>query len=150
MLHPSEVAERIRNTRESLGLTQAALGARLGVTRSQITLWETGGRNPSPTSLKQIAAALAVNVEWLTTGEGPSKIPTGGTQGVDEQLLELVVEAVQAAFKRRKLDTNSKRFAHTVVAVYAAGAILWRASNCRSPGQFHERLVDMADLAIGA
>ena len=150
MAHPSDVAERIRTTRERLGLTQAALGARLGVTRSQITLWETGGRNPSPTSLKQIAAALAVNVEWLATGKGPSKVPPGGLQGVDEQLLELVVEAVQAAFKRRKLDSNSKRFAHTVVAVDAAGAILWIASQHRDTSQLHERLVDMADLAIGA
>lgn len=151
MAHPSNVAERIRTSRERLGLTQAALGARLGVTRSQVTLWETGGRNPSPTSLKQIAAALAISVEWLATGKGASKSAPGGSlQGVDEQLLELVVEAVQAAFKRRKLDSNSKRFAHTVAAVYAAGVILWAASQNRDTNQFHERLVDMADLAIGA
>ena len=150
MTQPSAVAVRIRQTRESQGLTQAALAARLGVTRSQITLWETGARNPSPTSLKHIAAALGLHVEWLATGKGVPKPFPAYNEGVDAQLHELVVEAVHAAFKRRRLDTNSKRFTHVVVMVYAAAVILWANSSQTDATRFREHLLSAAELALGA
>lgn len=150
MTQPSPVALRIRQTRESQGLTQAALAARLGVTRSQITLWETGARNPSPTSLKEIAVTLGVQVEWLVTGQGAPKPSPATSRGVDAQLHELVVEAVQAAFKRRKLDTNSKRFTQVVVMVYAMAVILWASPTQVDTGRFREYLLVTAELALGA
>lgn len=150
MTHASDVAGRIRETRESRGLTQAALGARLGVTRSQITLWETGGRNPSPTSLKQIALALGVAVEWLATGKGSAKPAHPPNGEVDAQLFEMVVEAVHAAFRSHRMDPNSKRFAQVVVTVYATALLLWPGAAHRDQTRFRDHLLDTAKLALGA
>jgi transcriptional regulator with XRE-family HTH domain len=150
MAHASDVAGRIREMRESRGLTQAALGARLGVTRSQVTLWETGGRNPSPTSLKQIALALGVAVEWLVTGRGSAKPAHPPNREVNVQLFEVVVEAVHEAFKDHRLDTNSKRFAQVVVTVYASALFFWPSASHRDPTRFREHLLDTAKLALGA
>ena len=149
MARLSNVATRIRETRESRGLTQAALGAQLQVTRSQVTLWETGGRNPSPTSLTHIARALGVEVEWLATGKGPQRAssPLGG---IDPKLHELVVEAVQGAFKRRRLDIHSKRFTQVVVMVYATSILLWASHSDHDIARFREHLAGASDLALGA
>lgn len=148
--HLPGIADRIRMTRESRGLTQSALAARLGVARSQITLWETGGRNPSPTSVTQLALALGIDVEWLATGQGLPKPPLAMIGGVDPQLFELVVEAVHEAFKRRKLDVASKRFTQVVVVVYATAAVLWTANAHQDATQFREHLLSAAVLALGA
>ena len=142
------VATRIRETRESQGLTQAALAARLDVTRSQITLWETGGRNPSPTSLKDISLALGVDVEWLATGKVSPKPVTSGE--VDPQLFQMVVEAVHTAFQTHRLDTNSKRFTQVVVTVYSVAVILWATSAHQDSAKFREHLDGAAEIALSA
>ena len=144
------VAERIQETRKSQGLTQAALAARMGVTRSQVTLWETSGRNPSPTSLKRIAMALGVDVEWLATGNGMPKALSASTGAIDPQLFQMVIEAVHAAFRKRKLNANSQRFTQVVVTVYTASIILWINSAHRDTEQFRAYLAGATDLALGA
>ncbi len=148
MAHHPGIAVRIREIRESQGLTQASLAARMGVTRSQVTLWETGGRNPSPTSLKEIAQALGVAVEWLATGKGSPR-PASSYDGLDPELLQMVLESAQSAFRKRGLDTNSRRFVQTVVTVYAASIILWAASS-KDVHRLQEQLASAMELALGA
>jgi transcriptional regulator with XRE-family HTH domain len=146
----SSVASRIRETRESRGLTQASLAAQLGVTRSQVTLWETGGRNPSPNSLKELAQALQVDLEWLVKGKGSSRPIRQLKEGLDPELLQLVVDAVLSAFQKRGLDIHSRRFTQVVVLVYTATVVLWAGSSSKDVGQFREQLEGAAELALGA
>ncbi len=144
------VAVRIREARESKGLTQAALAARLGTTRSQVTIWETGGRNPSPSSLKDLAQALDVNVEWLSKGTGPVR-PSSATRGmVDPELLNLVMTLTSAAFKERGLDTSSLRFTQVVSIVYTACAVIWAATEVGESTQFQDHIKSTIALALGA
>jgi len=56
---------RIRRARRRRGLTQAQLADRLGISASQITVWETGHRRPSLKSFHRIARALDVDVAVL-------------------------------------------------------------------------------------
>ncbi len=62
------VGARIRAAREHLGLTQAALAEKVGVTRSAVAQWETGRAGQVGSHLAQIAAVLGVGVEHLLLG----------------------------------------------------------------------------------
>ncbi len=53
-----ELAERVRQARERVGLTQAELAARIGSTQPAVARLEAGGNTPSFATLRRIAAAL--------------------------------------------------------------------------------------------
>ncbi len=53
-----ELAERVRQAREHVGLTQAELAARIGSTQPAVARLEAGGSTPSFATLRRIASAL--------------------------------------------------------------------------------------------
>jgi transcriptional regulator with XRE-family HTH domain len=67
-MNHSGIGSRIRAAREELGLTQAALAAKVGVTRSAVAQWETGRAGQVGSHLTQIASVLGVGVEHLLLG----------------------------------------------------------------------------------
>lgn len=58
----------IKRLREQQGLTQAALAAQVGVSDKAISKWETGKGLPDIALLEPLAAALAVSVTELLSG----------------------------------------------------------------------------------
>lgn len=63
--------QRIRLARRHAGLSQAALGAAVGVQRSAVGHWESArGKFPSVAHLREIAMITGVQFEWLATGRG--------------------------------------------------------------------------------
>jgi transcriptional regulator with XRE-family HTH domain len=63
--------QRIRLSRRHAGLSQAALGAAVGVQRSAVGHWEAArGKFPSVAHLREIALITGVQFEWLATGRG--------------------------------------------------------------------------------
>jgi transcriptional regulator with XRE-family HTH domain len=58
-------ADRLRERRKQLGLSQEELAARLQVDQKQISKWENGRGNPTAQTLINLARALAVNIDWL-------------------------------------------------------------------------------------
>ena len=63
--------QRIRLARRHAGLSQAALGAAVGVQRSAVGHWESArGKHPSMAHLREIALITGVQFEWLATGRG--------------------------------------------------------------------------------
>ncbi|MFC3550307.1 helix-turn-helix transcriptional regulator [Lysobacter cavernae] len=63
--------QRIRLARRHAGLSQAALGAAVGVQRSAVGHWEaTQGKHPSAAHLREVALVTGVQFEWLATGRG--------------------------------------------------------------------------------
>lgn len=63
--------QRIRLARRHAGLSQAALGAVVGVQRSAVSHWEASqGKHPSVDHLRQLALVAGVQFEWLATGRG--------------------------------------------------------------------------------
>ena len=74
------VGNRIRQARESAGLTQAQLAAEIGVTKSAVSQWE----NDSIKSLKQenllaLEKITGFRARWIVYGEKPEK--AGGSAG---------------------------------------------------------------------
>ena len=62
---------RIRIMRKSLGLTQADLAKKIGITKQAITTYETGRREPSFRNLIGLSRVLNVTIDWLL-GEPPT------------------------------------------------------------------------------
>ena len=59
------VGENIRRIRQERNLTQRQLGEMVGASEAYIRAYESGRRNPKPSSLEKIADALSVNPEVL-------------------------------------------------------------------------------------
>ena len=57
-----ELAERVRQARERVGLTQAELAARIGSTQPAVARLEAGGSTPTFVTLRRIAAALGLEL----------------------------------------------------------------------------------------
>ncbi len=57
-----ELAERVREAREHLGITQAELAKRIGSTQPAMARLEAGGSTPSFATLRRIAAALGLEL----------------------------------------------------------------------------------------
>jgi len=62
---PERLANRIRDCRAALALTQAELAERVGVTRKTVNTVENGVFTPSATLAIKLAHALGVTVEQL-------------------------------------------------------------------------------------
>jgi len=63
--HRKQFGARIKSTRKSLGLTQADLAKKIGVTKQAITTYETGILEPSFRNLIKLSRALNVTTDWL-------------------------------------------------------------------------------------
>ena len=62
--------ERIKDVRNSLGLTLEKFGEKLGVTKTAIFRIEKGERSLTEQMTKSICREFSVDYMWLTTGEG--------------------------------------------------------------------------------
>lgn len=67
---------RLRQVRRSLGLRQADLAGRLGISRVLISYLECGRKSPSLTFVTEIAQALEVPAWHLVDWDAPAT-PTG-------------------------------------------------------------------------
>ena len=63
-------SERIKDVRNSLGLTLEKFGEKLGVTKTAISRLEKGERSLTEQMTKSICREFSVDYMWLTTGEG--------------------------------------------------------------------------------
>lgn len=61
---------RIKEVRKQAKENQATFADKLGLTKNYISLIETGDRNPSDRTVKDIGRIYGVNENWLLTGEG--------------------------------------------------------------------------------
>lgn len=58
--------KRLTARRKQLKMSQAELAKRLGMARTSVTQWETGGKIPSVTALDHLTKILDVSMDWLT------------------------------------------------------------------------------------
>ena len=62
--------ERLKELRIALGISQAELGERIGVSRAAISRLESGSNNFTNQMVTSICREFGVNEEWLRTGNG--------------------------------------------------------------------------------
>ena len=92
MRRPDDLPARLREARQDLGLTQAALAARAGVSLATVQNVEAGRANPSLATLRKVLAPLALDfgvrpqsVDWdVLAGIGvPLSRSRRAARGVD-------------------------------------------------------------------
>ena len=81
---PERLANRIKEWRTELGLTQAELAEKVGVTRKTVNTVENGVFTPSATLAIKLAAALGLSVEqlfWIEPEPRRQRWPRPGGRG---------------------------------------------------------------------
>ena len=88
--------ERIREVRNTLGLTLEKFGDRLGVTKVAISNIEKGNRNLTEQMTKAICREFNVDYMWLTTGDGEMFIDN------DDDFIERIDRIMGCEKKKKK------------------------------------------------
>ena len=79
--------DRIMKIRQESGLTMEQFGQRIGISRSSISLIESGARSPTKQTLLSICREFGVSYDWLTRGEGEMKPPEDEDEAVNRLML---------------------------------------------------------------
>ena len=97
-------AERIRERRKTLDISQTQLAQRVGISQKQISKYETGEDEPGSAILAALANALSTSTDWLL-GLTEDVKPGGIDRGLD--LDETEREALQI-LRRCHVEKRSK------------------------------------------
>lgn len=107
------VAERLRESRESLGFTQEEVSGALGIPRTSVHAMETGKRNVSALELRRLSRLYRRRVEWLLGEEvelvGADNALHRATKELSDEDKEQVLrfaEFLAAASPRPKGDSS--------------------------------------------
>lgn len=100
------IGQRIAACRKNLGLSQEALGEKVGVSRQAISKWEADGAVPEIDKLIALSRLFHVSVGWLL-GVEEAEAPVEEKAEVSEELLRKIEEIV-LRYQPRK-PTLSKR-----------------------------------------
>ena len=102
------IGQRIKQRRESLGLTQKQLADALGLTPQHISAIEQEKRFPSIDSLAKFAGQLGVNIDFLVTGKEGSVteiIPAIKADGrLNLEVKNALIKLVQALYQTKSKD----------------------------------------------
>ena len=88
--------DRIKQVRQSEGLTQAEFAEKIGLSRNYIAMIEIGQREPSGRTIKDICRIFGVNEIWLRTGVGEPFTPLSRS------------EELAAIFERMEVGDDAK------------------------------------------
>jgi transcriptional regulator with XRE-family HTH domain len=108
------VGERVRLLRLARGISQTALGTRIGVTFQQVQKYEKGVNRISASKIVEIAHTLGVDVSDLFEGAAEPVSVTGMAEregyiptAVDLSIIRTLSEIRDTKVKRRILDLIS-------------------------------------------
>lgn len=107
-------ADRLRQRREELGLTQAELGERLNLEAQAIYRYEKGRNDPSSDMLAKLANELSVSADWLLglVNEQNSHLNEADLSADERRLIDAVrrgqfVEVMATAVELAKRDDQA-------------------------------------------
>ena len=98
------IGERIRQARKALGLNQAELALRLGVSQPAVANWESGIHDPRRLMLAKLAEALNAPLEYLAQGARSlaERDKTAGAAYLRRSIRHTPVISFAAAIRMRK------------------------------------------------
>ncbi len=67
-----DIGQRLRDARETLGITQEDAAAALSIPRTSVTAIEKGARNVTATELRKFSSLYRRSVEWILGTEAES------------------------------------------------------------------------------
>ncbi len=108
------LGERLRQLRQSEGISQRDLADRLFVSQQTVAKWEKESTSPNPDTLRKIADVFNVSVDFLvgrTEKESASKdamlkFALFGVETIDDEAFEEVKRFARYVKERNKNDQN--------------------------------------------
>ena len=96
----SDIGNRVKELRLSLGLTQEEFGEKIGLKKSGISNLENGTRNLSIRNIKLISKTFNVSELWLNSGVNDNTLKGWEESSIKEKLQEKVntIEQIQNTF----------------------------------------------------
>lgn len=96
----SDIGNRVKELRLSLGLTQEEFGEKIGLKKSGISNIENGTRNLSIRNIKLISKTFNVSELWLNSGVNGNTLKGWEESSIKEKLQEKVntIEQIQNTF----------------------------------------------------
>ena len=88
--------ERLRTLRRRKGLSQQALGERLGVSQTSIYKWESGQAEPDMETLREIAAFFGLTMDALCS------------DGTRQEAQEMNIAVMNRAFRQMTPEEQAK------------------------------------------
>ena len=99
--------KRIMQARKEAKLNQDDFAAALGLTKNFISLVETGKREPSERTVRDICRIFNINETWLRTGEGEMYLPKTMEEEIAEFTLDLLSHETDS-FRMRFIKALAK------------------------------------------
>ena len=118
------LSDRIKNCRQSAGLSQEKVAELVGVSRQAVTKWETGQSAPSTEKLFRLAEILGTTVDFLLADEEKSS-PTPAEQIYYLYKLEQEQKAALRAAQRKARLREALFALLAYLLIYLIGRILW-------------------------
>lgn len=93
-----EFNEKLKELRNSRGLTQEELAAALFVSRTAISKWESGRGYPSIDSLKEISSFFSITLDELVSGEKLLSLAEKENQVHLQNLFDLLIGVIDLCY----------------------------------------------------
>lgn len=97
------IADRIKNLRENMGMTQIELAKRLNITRSSVNAWEQGISVPSTQFIVELALLFKVSTDYLLCVEKTSSLNMEGLTEDDIKILHELAEHLRHINRKGRL-----------------------------------------------
>lgn len=97
-----DLCERIAELRNSLGITQAELGKKLGVTRSAVNSWEMGLSIPQLKHVIQMARIFNTTVDSLINSSKQVAVDITALTPKEQQVIFNMVECLKAQHDKKE------------------------------------------------
>lgn len=94
------ISDRIKELRNSLGITQQELADTIGVKRNTVATYEMGRSIPSDSALSLLCREFNVSEEWLRTGKGEMYNPVTRDEALAEAFGKILADE-KPSFKRQ-------------------------------------------------
>lgn len=117
MMNDMTMGQRIAEQRKMLGLSQEALGEKVGVSRQAISKWESDGAVPEIDKLISLSRLFSVSVGWLLGVEE-------NTPPQSDELTETQLKMVEEIVRRYQPQPEKKRYPWVAVIAILAAALV--------------------------
>jgi transcriptional regulator with XRE-family HTH domain len=132
----SKMSERLKIVRDSLDLSQAKFGDKLGIGRAAISKIEKGHANLTEGNIKLICRQFNISEEWLRHGTGEMTEMTGDDELyflIGSELEELSPLMRNAFRKYLKLPKQKKQFFEEILQELFEGCVCQSKSLAKGP-----------------
>lgn len=149
------IGERIAALRRQAGLSQEALGEKLGVSRQSISKWEADANLPEIEKLVSLSrlfgvpvgALLGVEEETPTGEEPPAPLPENGE--LTDAQLHMVEEIVRRYTQALPAPRARPRWQKILACGLAVALVLWLGSLYRSVERLNDRYAGLTREMAG-